>query len=356
MHALAQPLAIVSLSNSLSFFFDTLLSSGESATFGVTPHQPFSIVFHQTDKFHIIFTLRGSDGILSQIVYSDVNLSRLVRFDATYSIESFIITALSTQRFAFSFFAVYPSGGIFITNRANARFSFWDSFTRFKCSQTTSVSVILNITSSYTLSSDRSVESLTSNKSHQIQSFPFLFERPSILHFKGLSCLDNFSFSIQSDTEMTETFEISIPDPYERPLEISRARFTVEPDQSADYPIVIGVAVILIALASIAGGIAFRGLFRDDNRRFTTRKVVQIAPDVEEPEAPPPPPCYFPSQCHLRPRYGDSSENCVDADQDQVMFSSDPYHVNASAMYANQQWIEPPMEPDSPYDIGPTDC
>jgi hypothetical protein len=354
--ALSEPVEVISLSNSLSFFFDRLLNGDESMKFTLSPDQPFSIFFHKTDKFQIILMCRTSDTVLTPVLYSDANISRFLSFDSTYSVEAFTITPLTPQRFSFSFFAFYPRASIFITNRASVRFSFWDSFSRFKCSRIASICVILNITHPYVLSSERSVEVLSSNKSHQLHSVPFSFDHPSLLQFKGLTCQDNFSFWIESDSDSGEDdFAISIPDRYDIPLEGSKPSNPVQNDREArDAHILLGVSAILVALGLIAGVIASRGLFRCHDRRSPPRKA-QIVPEVTEPEAAEPGPLYLPPQFSARAELDESSQSCVGARADEIIEDSDPYQFSAHAVNANQEWTGP-IEGDSPYDLAPTDC
>jgi hypothetical protein len=292
---------------------------------------------------------RGSGGMLKRLVYTNENISRLLAFDSTFSIESFVITALTPQRFSFSRFSVYCDGHIFITNRHKVNYSFWSSFSRFSCSQTSNVHIILNVTHEYRVSSERNVQAISANTSQLIGYAPTTFSQPSILHFQP-PCTDNFNFSIEGDSvQSDEILEVSIPDRFGNTGQGGRVPSAVPEYQSTSLPIYVGVAVVVLALGAITGVAVLRGCIRDRNRALGEIKVVRSAFDVSYPDPRRHIYACNPPFIHVR-RDLEESTTASENEDNEVILPPDPYALNPENLYGNQVRVVSPREGDSPYD------
>jgi hypothetical protein len=331
----------ISLSDYISYFYDAALESGDSITFTLAQRRPFSLLFHQTDKFDIVFLSRSAPSQSRRPDSDSGQPSTFLSFDSTFLIESFTVTALTSQRFSFSFFAVDPRGQLFITNRINHTFTFWDSFPTLKCSPLSDVWIFLNITSPYRIFSRKPGDAIFPNSSIKTPTNWIDFERPCVVHLTDLSCTDNFTFSVHSDHPDTDpVFEFAIPQS-DIEFDVDGISFDVEQgSQDVHLQIFIGIAVVVGAFAALAGVVVFRGCCRNGKLSCVGKKS---PPMPDEPSPLPRFGTFAPSLVAGQAEEGKGKEG-----EEEVVLRADPYHLEPDEPGREASVVR--KEPDSPYD------
>jgi hypothetical protein len=337
-----EPPTPISLVASVSYFYDDILQSGDSIAFTVSPGRPFSLLFHQTDKFDIKFDSSRSRTLRRRVNFNQNTPSTFLSFPSSFLIESFTITALASQSLSFSYFAVDPHPQSFVTNRQNGTFSFWNSFPSLKCSPASDVWLFLNLTNPYRVFSEKSAQFISDNSTALIESRWTGFQKPSVIHFTKLSCADNFTLFVEGDSPQTDpVFEFAVSES-EIDFDVSDAVVHQE-SQSEAVQILIGLAVILLAFAAVVILVAVRGHCRNARlawigpksrpTQVNTAAVAPaqgLAPDFARPEAEVE---EAGLDCQMGPKIG-----------------IDPYHLDPGSGNV-VDGREDSAPPDSPYDL-----
>jgi hypothetical protein len=346
VHVLADDSSAISLSDSVAYFFNRFLDANQSISFSLSPGRPFSLVFHRSRSFSAIFQDRGLDGLLTPLHYTDENLTRFAVFDSTFSVESITFTPQTPQNFSFSYFGFDYPGSIFITNRAPAHFSFWESFPKFKCMTTQTLLLVLNISDHYRVSSDRPVPGFSFNGPALVTREWASFTWPSIFHFTDLSCADRFSFAIQGQNSQNP-IELSIPNRYESGTEPVLGPFSSEMDEwdSREIHILIGVSVVVLAVGGIAALIVLRCGCLSESRAARARSFTAAGnqDQMARPRLLGPP---------LIQICEESTGGGGSVGEEEMFVPPDPYRLNPESLYPNQAGVGTREEVESPYDRG----
>jgi hypothetical protein len=278
------------------------------------------------------------------IFYTNKNLSRFYTLRVASAMETVTFSPATSQRFTFSVFGVYCEGKTFITNRANANYTFWQSLPKLSCSSTPHLYTIINLTSSYLLSSTHPVDAISLNGSVHVGPIPTQFTAPALLHFRTLSCRDNFTFSIKSDSAQNFPIEETIISESDEPATV----LTPVPaaPEAQGYRVIIGVSFLVVVLSAGAAAMGLRSCVHKPARvppRKPPRAVLDERPSDGDV------PVYLDRRPIIHSESWADEPGPESAEEDpRVMV--DPYRLSSANLYGNQRLPDEPIHPDSPYD------
>jgi hypothetical protein len=194
----------------------------------------------------------------------------------------------------------------------------------------------------FRLFSGRSGDAIASNVSEVIGGEWVSFKAPTAVHFRGLSCSDNFDLIVESNSRQQDSIWENPLDESDPVADVSGITFDRDQDRSSTELQIFAVVVTILVGVAI---VALRACFRNGKVVCIGKKRHQLA---EGPNSAPLP--RFQSFTPVFVQDQTESENPDQIVHVAKVIRVDPFHLDPDA----QEVVDVPErlpEPDSPYDI-----